>query len=103
MPHEATPIVPVLDDDWRDRLTYHCETCHWPVYWDGVFDGKWFHQYRYCVKCQTTHPFEQDGCESWPAIYTSRQTILNLGVGHKVAVAIDPGMPYNGMVVYHYE
>jgi hypothetical protein len=41
---------------------------------------------RYCRKCKDDHPFEQDGCESWPAVLPKdrpNQTILNLGVGRK--------------------
>jgi len=36
-------ITPELDKNFRTYLTYHCETCQLPVYWDGVFEGKWFH------------------------------------------------------------
>ncbi len=84
-------IEPELDEDTQDRLTYHCSTCKSSIYWDGVFEGKWFHQWRYCRACKAMHPFEQDGCASWPAILPPeipQQTILNLGVGRKVQ--LDP-------------
>ncbi len=37
-------IVPIqnMDRPAHDNA-YLCETCGKPVYWDGVFEGKWFH------------------------------------------------------------
>jgi hypothetical protein len=60
-----------------------------------------FAKTRVCSKCKraglrSLHPYEQDGCVSWPAIQAkSRQSILNLGVGRKQAIATDS---YSGTV-----
>jgi hypothetical protein len=48
---------------------------------------------RYCRWCHAYHPYMQDGCHAWPPFdIPPHQHIVNLGVGHKQTIAIDPGI-----------
>jgi hypothetical protein len=39
-------IIPKPDTDTQTTLTYHCgqPTCGQPIWWDGMFEGRWFHE-----------------------------------------------------------
>jgi hypothetical protein len=39
---------------------------------------------RWCRSCELYHPYEQDGCDSWPPLVgREQQTVTFLGTGRK--------------------